>query len=102
MEEKHDIKERDTNTNLMQCVAQQQYGVVVKREPSVMFHAGRPPHQQSVTQSYEQPASTNSHTLSQPLVCWVCVCVCVCMCVCVCVRVCLRAGVYYNLKGKAL
>lgn len=77
-------------TNLMHCVAQQHYRVVVNRKPSFLFYTGGPPHQQSVLQSDEQPAATKQ----LGLVNGVCVCVCVYGFVWLCVC--------YNLKGKAL
>lgn len=67
--------------NLMHCVAKQHYGVVVNREPSFLFYTGGPPHQQSVLQSYEQPANIKQLlAFSLFSVCahrFVCLCVCV-------------------------
>ena len=72
----------------MQCVAKQHYGVVVNREPSLLFHTGGPPNQQSILQSYEQPAIAKQlldfSSLKESV--WFSVSVRVC----------------HNLKGKAL
>lgn len=77
----------------MHCIAKQHYGVVVNREPSFLFYSGGPPHQQSVLQPYEQPATTNQQF---SVSFWFAECVCAWSCVSLCVFVC------YNLKGKAL
>ena len=65
----------------MQCVAQQHYRVIVNRKSSFFFHTGGPPNQQSILQSYEQPAIAKLLAISSlrecvwfsVFVCYVCV-----------------------------
>lgn len=64
-------------SNLMHCVAQQHYTVVVNRELSIMLHSGGPPHQQSVLQAYQQPEPQNNPFSSLNVCVYPCVCVCV-------------------------
>lgn len=71
--------------NLMHCVAQQHYTIVVNREPPVLFYTGSPQHQQSVLQSYDQPATTQQHFVLALSLSSMCVCMGLCVCAYVCV-----------------